>query len=67
MNTVTNKVGPAPATELECDFPLVEISRIAELESWRKEINRPIYHIQRSLCDRGGADPHCPRGRRLEL
>lgn len=55
MNTVTNKVGPAPATELECDFPLIEISRIAELESWRKEINRPIYHIHKWWATRLGS------------
>lgn len=48
MNTITDKIGlanPAAATALECDFPLVEISQVAEQESWRKEITRPIYHI----------------------
>ena len=36
MNTITDKVGlvhAAAATALECDFPLVEISQIAEQES----------------------------------
>ena len=50
MNTITDKIGlahPAAATALECDFPLVEISQVAEQESWRKEINRPIYHIHK--------------------
>lgn len=34
-------------TAIECDFPIVEVSQIAERESWRKEINRPIYHIHK--------------------
>lgn len=43
------------ATALECDFPLVEISQIAEQESWRKEINRPIYHIHKWWATRLGS------------
>lgn len=35
------------ATALECEFPIVEVSRIAERESWRKEINRPLAHIHK--------------------
>ncbi|MFP3756555.1 DNA methyltransferase [Cupriavidus sp. SIMBA_020] len=46
---------PAVATELERDFPLVEISQIAEQESWRKEINRPIYHIHKWWATRLGS------------
>jgi len=26
-------------------FPFEELSKIAEQESWRKEVNRPTYHI----------------------
>jgi len=44
-----------PATALERDFPLVEISQIAEQESWRKEINRPIYHIHKWWATRLGS------------
>jgi len=58
MNTLTDKVGFASAvaaTALECDFPLVEISQIAEQESWRKEINRPIYHIHKWWATRLGS------------
>lgn len=58
MNTVTEKVGFANSvatTALECDFPLVEISQIAEQESWRKEINRPIYHIHKWWATRLGS------------
>jgi putative DNA methylase len=32
---------------IERDFPFLEISKIAKQESWRKEINRPIYHIHK--------------------
>ncbi|WP_211454228.1 DNA methyltransferase [Collimonas antrihumi] len=58
MNTITDKIGlshASVATALECDFPLVEISQIAEQESWRKEINRPIYHIHKWWATRLGS------------
>lgn len=58
MNTVTDNTrfsNTAAATALECDFPLVEISQIAEQESWRKEINRPIYHIHKWWATRLGS------------
>lgn len=58
MNAVTDNIGlahPAAATALECDFPLVEISQVAEQESWRKEINRPIYHIHKWWATRLGS------------
>jgi putative DNA methylase len=40
---------------LECDFPIEEISLVAEQESWRKEINRPIYHIHKWWATRLGS------------
>lgn len=58
MNEITDKIGFAHAaatTALECDFPLIEISQIAEQESWRKEINRPIYHIHKWWATRLGS------------
>jgi putative DNA methylase len=55
MSAVTDKIRFVPATALECDFPLVEISQIAEQESWRKEINRPIYHIHKWWATRLGS------------
>lgn len=58
MSIAFEKIGvvhPAAATALECDFPLVEISQIAEQESWRKEINRPIYHIHKWWATRLGS------------
>jgi putative DNA methylase len=36
-------------------FPFEEISRIAQQESWRKEINRPIYHIHKWWAQRLGS------------
>jgi len=50
-----NNIHSASATALECDFPLVEISQLAEQESWRKEINRPIYHIHKWWATRLGS------------
>lgn len=36
-------------------FPFEDISEIAELESWRKEIARPIYHIHKWWAQRLGS------------
>ena len=36
------------------DFPFEAISDIAAVESWRKEINRPIYHIHKWWAQRLG-------------
>lgn len=36
-------------------FPVWEVSQIAEKESWRKEINRPIYHIHKWWAQRLGS------------
>jgi putative DNA methylase len=43
------------ATALEQDFPIVEVSQVAEHESWRKEINRPLYHIHKWWATRLGS------------
>src|ERR1700688_2239774 len=43
------------ATALECDFPIVKVSQVAEHESWRKEINRPLYHIHKWWATRLGS------------
>ena len=37
------------------DFPFEHISNIAERESWRKEINRPIYHVHKWWTQRLGS------------
>jgi len=36
-------------------FPIFEISKLAEKESWRKEINRPIYHLHKWWAQRLGS------------
>lgn len=36
-------------------FPFEEISEIAEAESWRKEIHRPIYHVHKWWAQRLGS------------
>lgn len=40
---------------IESEFPSLEISLVAEKESWRKEINRPIYHIHKWWATRLGS------------
>jgi putative DNA methylase len=40
---------------IEYEFPFIKISKIAEQESWRKEINRPIYHIHKYWATRLGS------------
>lgn len=42
-------------TALETEFPTTEISRLAERESWRKELNRPPYHIHKWWATRLGS------------
>ncbi|MGA8492648.1 MAG: DNA methyltransferase [Terriglobales bacterium] len=42
-------------TALEHGFPILEISQVAEHESWRKEINRPLYHIHKWWATRLGS------------
>jgi putative DNA methylase len=58
MNTVAEKVAfvqKRKTTALENEFPIIEISQVAEQESWRKEINRPIYHIHKWWANRLGS------------
>src|SRR2546425_1185863 len=58
MNIVAEKgtlAKTAGATALECGFPIIEVSQVAEQESWRKEINRPIYHIHKWWATRLGS------------
>jgi putative DNA methylase len=47
---------PTPqVTALEQGFPILEISQVAEHESWRKEVNRPLYHIHKWWATRLGS------------
>ena len=51
-----SEVGPAALRAIECDdFPFEQLSRIAERESWRKEIYRPIYHVHKWWAQRLGS------------
>jgi putative DNA methylase len=40
---------------LDRDFPFEPLSRLAQLESYRKEINRPIYHVHKWWATRLGS------------
>lgn len=51
----TQPITADTATALERDFPIVEVSQVAEQESWRKEVNRPIYHIHKWWATRLGS------------
>jgi adenine-specific DNA methylase/DNA-binding XRE family transcriptional regulator len=37
------------------EFPFERISDVAEMESWRKELNRPIYHVHKWWAQRLGS------------
>ncbi len=39
----------------EDEFPFEEFCNVAELESWRKEINRPLYHVHKWWAQRLGS------------
>lgn len=59
MNSAAKKLPFACAavkTALEDEnFPIAELSEIAQQESWRKEINRPLYHIHKWWATRLGS------------
>lgn len=40
---------------IERGFPIRQISLLAEQESWRKEVHRPIYHIHKWWAQRLGS------------
>ena len=43
------------ACSIEHSFPSIPVSQIAEHESWRKELNRPLYHIHKWWATRLGS------------
>lgn len=51
---MTVLVGTAQ-TAIENGFPFEKLAAVAELESWRKEVNRPIYHIHKWWAQRLGS------------
>ena len=58
MSAVPSRIVPLeerPQSELEREFPIVQVSRVSERESWRKEINRPLYHIHKWWATRLGS------------
>ena len=61
LERLPNTEGPAEAglampRAIEGDeFPFEQLSRIAERESWRKEIYRPIYHVHKWWAQRLGS------------
>jgi len=40
---------------IENNFPFEEVSEVAEVESWRKEIYRPVYHVHKWWAQRLGS------------
>jgi putative DNA methylase len=54
-----SEVAPIRASRLSAleapTFPFAELSEIAEAESWRKEIHRPIYHTHKWWAQRLGS------------
>lgn len=56
---VSSQDGAVPTLEsaraIEVDFPIGEISQLAERESYRKEVFRPIYHIHKWWANRLGS------------
>lgn len=53
MSTIADSHSSPTAIESD-SFPFAELSDVAELESWRKEVNRPIYHIHKWWAQRLG-------------
>ncbi|MCF6743550.1 SAM-dependent methyltransferase [Blastococcus sp. KM273128] len=55
----TKPVRPAAqvpvSSALEADFPAVAVSRVAEAESWRKEVHRPATHTHKWWAQRLGS------------
>jgi hypothetical protein len=59
--SISNGSSPKPNRDgrgsraLEADFPFEKLHLLAELESWRKEVNRPIYHVHKWWANRLGS------------
>lgn len=54
FRTVSLTVSSGPRAIESDDFPFEVLSDVAEIESWRKEINRPPYHIHKWWAQRLG-------------
>src|SRR5579871_6227248 len=61
INETSNGYSPTSTSRetatsaLERDLPIEELNVLAELESWRKEINRPVYHVHKWWATRLGS------------
>ena len=55
FNYVQQKDSNNAMKSLEKDLPIEEIGVLAELESWRKEVNRPVYHLHKWWATRLGS------------
>lgn len=52
--TVPLAFAPGPRALEDTAFPFEALSDVAQIESWRKEINRPLYHIHKWWAQRLG-------------
>ena len=55
MSAITGKVTEINTTAIEGDFPFEYLSEVAEVESWRREIYRPIYYMHKWWARRLGS------------
>ncbi len=53
--SATTVAAVPPVTALEVDFPALMIGRVAEQESWRKEVHRPATHTHKWWAQRLGS------------
>ena len=51
----TNHLWSDPRAIEDSGFPFDELCDVAELESWRKEVNRPVYHLHKWWAQRLGS------------
>ena len=49
------RVGGTSPSIIEDGFPFEMVSEVAEIESWRKEVYRPIYHVHKWWAQRLGS------------
>lgn len=59
LRTLETPEGAGVRAMEEAGFPFEQLSEIAEIESWRKEISRPVYHIHKWWAQRLGSVFRC--------
>jgi len=50
-----NRTMPAQTLIETDEFPIELVSQLAEAESWRKEVYRPVYHVHKWWAKRLGS------------